>query len=983
MNFQEAQEWFSQLERQYQAGQISEQQYRQRLHQLRVIDRQGRAWELQAHTGQWHVYVEGQWVPSPSRAPGLEPQGPSPAWAGVTPAGVTPALTLQTPPRRIWLWVLGTAGGLLACALVIVVGFFGYRALAGPNAPRTAQDLPSPGNILSPRPQPTLKPAAFTQLEVTTAAVGSSPVSDSHGTSLLVPAGAVEEGKTVQLTALEGRGGLVEQFGKDYSVDTPFYRLSMPGEDDGLGPVELSFPAASPGSRLLTVIDGQYPGFLEVVPENGRLTIQASPRPALTSPGSLTGEGEIYYAVMTPAEASLIEPAGQASPGSIRHLAAPLAAPLASYDRNRDLPQAGQTSRCSPDMYKHGCWQNADGSVQVRYFKELGVTDAQAQSVVLEAEAIMKRYYGAGFSTAAPTRWFPLYVVITDKVEVPKYTVANGVVNIRPEDAASLPGGSRYDLWHEMAHWIQDEEYNMTWAFAASAPKRWWLDASAEVMVMFLDAGYIPANLTFYGKGDLGADKTIFQGAPYVWPDEEYYVQAQLLMVNMCDNLSACPISASTFKWAINNGVYPMEASLAQELVSQNMVDYARYLLGVPPQVANTGIPLNEAVQTGAGYGDYVELKKSNQGDFDLVKTGLEPRMAVDRSRVAPAITIQTTLEKDTVYPLRVFHTPGRPGMVAVLTIEPGAPFYYRLGDGDPFYHDGSKELVLAPIHPDFGLSQVRLVAVGKTGGEVFKAKITPIDLSGVWAFQPGKILSNNVTCTADDPEDAGSFNTQALPALGTLFFVFGDFSEIQQMAYTWALVPSRQPQDMDLSKIILDAEAEVREKSVWAHTHVELAKDASGSVPGPQTGWQGLLILVGAGASLVLIRRRSKQGALPFTLASLLVVASLLAACSGYFGMWGTLDTTADLTKLEYQGHSGTVVMDQSMAGSDNPDATVPALWKLSGTASTSGDWNVLIGVVDPNGGEEKSVVCTGTLDYEVNVYVMEDVEIRMGGGE
>jgi hypothetical protein len=73
---------------------------------------------------------------------------------------------------------------------------------------------------------------------------------------------------------------------------------------------------------------------------------------------------------------------------------------------------------------------------------------------------------------------------------------------------------------------------------------------------------------------------------------------------------------------------------------------------------------------------------------------------------------------------------------------------------------------------------------------------------------------------------------------------------------------------------------------------------------------------------------------------------------------------------------------MDQSMAGSDNPDATVPALWKLSGTASTSGDWNVLIGVVDPNGGEEKSVVCTGTLDYEVNVYVMEDVEIRLGDG-
>jgi len=967
MNFQEAQEWFTQLERQFQAGQIDEQQYRQRLYLLRVIDRQGRAWELQAHTGQWHVYENGRWVPSPSQ---VDVPGEPPSARAVVISAPAP----QAPPRRMWLWVLGGMGGLLACALGIAAVFFVYRGISSQNAPGTALDLPSLGGILPPRAEPTLAPAAFTQLEVTTAVPGNSPVIDSYGTSLLVPEGAVEEGKSVELTALDGRGGLVEQFGQDYSIDTPFYRLSMPGQDDGQGQVELSFPAANPSARVLTVIDGQYPGFLNVTPENGRLTIQASPRPSPPAEGSQTGNGEIYYAVVTPAKASHLGPAERGYDGSSLH--------PASFIEQQSPPQQGQTSRCAPDMYKHGCWQNSDGSVQVRYWKELGLPDAQAQAVVLEAEAIMKRFNREGFTAAAPTRWFPLYVVVTDKVDSPKYTVLNGVVNIRLEDANTITSGSQYDLWHEMAHWIQDEEYNMEWAFFFSESKRWWLDVSAEMMVMFMDAGYIPANLTMYGKGDLGGDRTIFQGAPYLWPDEEYYVQAQLLMVNMCDNTAACPVSASSFKAAINNGTYPMEASQAQGLVSQNMVDYARYLLGSPPQLANTGMPLNEAVKTGAGYGDYVELKKTDQTTFGFEKTSQEPRMVVDTSRALASITIQTNLEKDSVYPLRIFHAPGRPGMVAMLTIEPGAPIYYRLGDGDPFYHDGTKELVLAPIHPAFGLSQVRLVAVGKTGGEVFKAKITPIDLSGVWAFQPGKILSNNVTCTADDPEDAASFNTQALPNLGTLFFVFGDFSEIQEMAYTWTLDPSRQWEDMDLSQIILDAEAEVREKGVWAHTHVEVPKESSGSVPRPRTGGQGLLLLGGAAASLVLIRRRSKEGALPLNLASLLVVASLLAACSGYFGMWGVLDTTADFTRVEYQGQTGTVVLEQSMVSSDNPTATVPAIWKLSGTASTSGNWNAVVGAVDMNGEQESGVACTGSIDYEVNVYIMEDVEIKAGGG-
>jgi hypothetical protein len=49
-------------------------------------------------------------------------------------------------------------------------------------------------------------------------------------------------------------------------------------------------------------------------------------------------------------------------------------------------------------------------------------------------------------------------------------------------------------------------------------------------------------------------------------------------------------------------------------------------------------------------------------------------------------------------------------------------------------YHDGASELVIQPIVSQAnGISDVRIVAVGKQGGEVFKAHLGLVDLSGVW----------------------------------------------------------------------------------------------------------------------------------------------------------------------------------------------------------------------------------------------------------
>jgi len=70
MDFQEAEARFWQLENQLARGQLSEQQYRMAVNQLRVQDEYGRLWMLQEETGAWYVWDEEQWLPAtpPSHA---------------------------------------------------------------------------------------------------------------------------------------------------------------------------------------------------------------------------------------------------------------------------------------------------------------------------------------------------------------------------------------------------------------------------------------------------------------------------------------------------------------------------------------------------------------------------------------------------------------------------------------------------------------------------------------------------------------------------------------------------------------------------------------------------------------------------------------------------------------------------------------------------------------------------------------------------
>jgi hypothetical protein len=155
MDFGQAEESYQELQRQLEAGEISEEAYRERLNALRVMDTEGRTWMLQERTGAWFVWNQGVWEPGdPPRAvtePPPPPVTPLPVDPGALKGAVTepspatpvrPApeaeLEPETPDRgknifglvwRLLLWA-GIVGVLLYAAVQSDVELAGYGVIA-------------------------------------------------------------------------------------------------------------------------------------------------------------------------------------------------------------------------------------------------------------------------------------------------------------------------------------------------------------------------------------------------------------------------------------------------------------------------------------------------------------------------------------------------------------------------------------------------------------------------------------------------------------------------------------------------------------------------------------------------------------------------------------------------------------------------------------------------------------------------------------
>lgn len=662
---------------------------------------------------------------------------------GVTSVAVQPARK-----RSPVLWIVG--GGIL---LLVLVGFglvwlFGGRSGGGP--------------VLA------------GDQSLTLAADGQT-LTDANGVSVTVPIDALQDA-TASLYTSSLSDEVLMDLSDEYKVISPAYNLTANGASDGSEPAVLSFPAEDDALRLMVIIDGTYAAELDLKPENGFLTIPADIRPS--DLGELSGSdpmfqtGSIQYVLVRPKKV-------QAQATRSMKLAAP----------------AGQDDPfvCS-SWTRSYCYQNGNGSVQLMFNRDNKLTPVQADAVINYIQNTMQQYEDAGFDGAIITHSNPIQVVLTAKGGVPDYVVANGVIYLPFDIATKIVGGGRDDfLIHEMAHWIQDEHYFMC-AAALVQDGRWWIETSAENMMMLIDNGHVAINLASYGNINADEKNSVLQMAPYQWPNDESYAMAQLVKVNMCAG-SACPFSQTKFVEIINAGEFPFNDEANREKVHANLADYASYLLGVAPTRANAQIPLAE-VTAGFSYGDFISIKKTTNSDFELGEYGGGGRITSETIGGLPAKKIEATLQKDGVYVLRIDVEQGAPSeWPAVLRVEPGAPFYYRIDNGEIQFSDGKQETLIQPIAKgttDKEIAQLRLVAVGQEGGEVFKATLSAMDLSGTWIFDipDESTWISNLSC--EDDAVTSYVRGLRITTMG-LAMSMGDFQQdINTQSLTWTLNAER-----------------------------------------------------------------------------------------------------------------------------------------------------------------------------------------------
>lgn len=983
MTFQEAEQRFRELEAYWNTGQMDPRAYQTALGNLRVVDAYGETWMMQEHTGRWHVFRNGSWIlmTPPAYAPAAD--RPQPAADRAQPAAdrAQPAARYQEPaPRKkggaakLFL-IIGLLGACLLCAGVGAAGYLVYNGtLALPE--EIAGLLPELGKVSPASPgasEPQVQ-ADVKTMESITAAPDGQPHTDSRGAGLVVPADAVEEGTQVDLVANDLDAPWRKEIETAVSVDTPFYSLSAQGKSDSSGSLTLSLPAASPNSRLLAVIDGDFLVELEQAPQDGKFSLQARAAPQDTSemtlpPGS-DASGSIYYAVITPKAGSSDLSGGPQ---------------LAAWHPS-SLMQADERN-CGADFSLIGganlnvCRQNEAGTVYVTVPVKHKDLLPQVDQMVDKVEAAMNKYAELGFTTARLTHSSPMLVRVSTNATSPYYYPLNGVLYIPLDTVKTIAGESSTEVYHEMAHWIQAVKYSTKLAYW-SEERTWWLETSAENMVMLLQPDYLGKNLTTYGTISTSGSALAFQASPYQWPGD-FYVQAQLLKINLCDSAN-CPLSQASFAKAISEGAYPLMNGTAKGLISGNMKDYAYYLLGKYPVQANTAISLDGPVKSGEGYGEYVRITRNNNVDLKYDYNGADPQMRKETKDGLETLVIQANLSDDGVYPLTIYGGAGNnPGLPVQVVIDPGAPFYYTQDDGDFKYSDGSAEVKLLPLHGEMGIKKVRIVAVGENGGEVFKARVEPLSLEGAWAVMiTGAKTGGGLTCSGgDEPNDDPDSSGQLMALLTYMLSGTGDMqADPTGRSLDYTPVASRIPAAFTEEGVTFQATALLAGDGVKYQAKLDIPRSGGGESSLPPA-----VPLAAAGILLPLAWFWRKRMDIRWVrvATNVLVIAFLVLVSTGCIDIYGDSMVDAKFTKIEYVGGEDTGVITVSNdAGAGEPQGK--PMWKMTGSATYTVTLNFETSNTDDKGNETTQVAtCTGPITFPVTAYIYKDMTINWPSGD
>ncbi|WP_298406095.1 hypothetical protein [uncultured Chloroflexus sp.] len=844
-------------------------------------------------------------------APSRPPFAPCPA------KGISRAL--------YWFLILVIGSGLAACV----------------TGPPTASESTPGGAEATVAPPPTAVPAPLVMEVKPLASLpvqpNGQPYTDEYGTQIIAPPTVMETGEPITVALSAAEGPLAVALQEQAVIETPLYAVTAP--NDSRGRVTLSLPAASPESRIVALVDDTYLAVLDQEPRDGKLelAVRVAPTgvPDLTSGNG--GGGTIRYFVARPQSA--------ASDGKLWQTLAPPPA-FAADDYHLCLQWTSNTL----------CRTN--GQIYVMWPMTAKFTLDQADEVIRQIASILRSFAQKGFTAAKSNS--SIFVVIKPDLNAPAYSPKSSILSLPVDSAQTIanPPG-RYELIHELAHWVQDEEYAMTVA-ALSGIKAWWLETTAENLVFLIEPAAQEHNLTQYGQTTVDGPKLGFQSEPFTWGrnDESRYIHAQLLKVNLCAN-SACALSEEELVKAINEGSYPLMDEARQAKLRANLDDYARYLLGVAPERANTGIMLPEVLQQASRVGDVISVRRNRGDHFVLSSTAEAPQIEKQTPNGRPPeYQIQAVIDSGAVYPLSVVNggaNPNTSGWPVMLTIEPGVELFYRRGDEPVTYHDGSSQLVLGPIHRGMGYDMVRVVALARNQSATFKAKVHVVDLQGDWIMVSQKVISTTVSCVNDnenfndDPADLiklaqaislivaprGSYQWSGLNELAFVFdggaaSLTSEADDTSQFAALALISPDAIEGEM---QVVFPPPATSNAAPVWL---------ALVFVPPGILAWRSrrriALLLVG------------------------LLMSTTLTGCVGV-SISGNVDTRYTLDKLEYVGKG---------------DTLGEPLWRISTQKNAYTDIDITIVVTVETIGDEppeqKTTRCAGRIEHDLVIEVYRD---------
>lgn len=969
MDFKAAEEQYRWITDQYQRGAINPAQYQAKIEQLKVRDPSGRLWMLQAGSGKWYVFQNGTWVPG-------QPYPPNPP---VTPPFQEVKKTKSK--KKPWAFALIAGVVMLLCLCVTVGGgYYAYRSgdLAwlleqlGLNDLEIIEQLTAEETDLSLIPSQTL-----------TVYPGQSQVIDpSSRAELLLPIESLPEGESGRLVISDPNPKLRKELESIFQQKSSFYSLAAQTETDGAGSAQFSLPATGEPLFLLEIFDEKYVSLSPVDTSSGAGAFSVPVRSGLTGEGndSLDFNGSYAFSLVSPITTS--------------HLPPDIV--MVSHHSQPDPRDCGVSVNTVPGGYMQKptyvtssvCRKNASGTVRVMYFPPdtPKVTSAQADQVVDLVEKIMAAYQNEKFAAAnLQGTGARVNVVVQKGSGDPHYSPCNGMIYI-PEDSLGS-ANLENELAHESAHWVQDEEYNMTGAYwknklSVSSAETWWLETSAEYMATLYKPDYLEHNLATYGPTNPADGKTPFQFAPNQWNDQ-LYVHLQMLKVFVCENAAVCPINDSRFKEAINNGTYPFD-STAIDLVSKNLGEYARYLLGKSPQQANSAIYIMGTVTSGKGYGDFAAPKMDKDlSSFERI--GYQPQMKLVDGKLEKEVLIEAAIEKGGVYPLMLGLpiNPDNTGAPAMIEIEPSTPYYYRLGDGEVQFNPGNSKVILGPVHSALGLNKVRLVAVAGDGPKVFKAKIKSLNLQGDWFFLADTVINNGVVC--DHQGDGNvTVHTESMPTLTSYLTslpatVSGVYTrDAAGNSYTWIDDPAADHSYMeqgDSSYIYsISGSSLVDNTGIIIESSYSIHRSQSHR---PQKNLE--VVFASSAALVMLVLYKQKKVSLALVALSLVF---LLSACGGFASIEGDLHTSTKLDKLT-PSEGKTIAQLVADTGADASNSGFPItgyspVYIVSGVTTATVDLIVTAGASAMDETQQSTSHCVGTMTYRVNGYFFEDGVVK-----